>query len=122
MCYKRHPNGTHQSPDFEVTADKNYSIELKSTKGNRIFLNDSFFVDSRLYIISRKEESIISFGRDLYTTEEKSRYLEYEAELKKLREKYRGGDRLYLYPRSATQYILKVDREKLWRRVLKVIL
>ena len=120
MCYKRHPNGTHQSPDFEV--DKKYSVELKSTKGNRIFLNDSFFVDSRLYIISRKEESIISFGRDLYTTEEKSRYLEYEAELKKLREKYRGGDRLYLYPRSATQYTLKVDREKLWRRVLKVIL
>jgi hypothetical protein len=99
----------------------NYSIELKSTKGNRIFLNDSFFVDSRLYIISRKEQSIVSFGRDLYTEEEKKRYLEYEATLRRFREQFRGGDRLYLYPRSATQYLLKVDRERLWRKVLKVI-
>jgi hypothetical protein len=119
--YVRHPKGTQQSPDF-IVFDR-WSIELKSTRTDRIFLNDGFFVDDYIYIISRTKksmrDSIIALGRDVYTKEERVVLTEFRDDLDRLKKKYKldPSFNLSLYPRAANTYGLNLDRAMLFNRI-----
>lgn len=118
--YVRHPNGTQQSPDFVLFG--RWSIELKSTKSDRIVLNDGFFVDDVIYIISRMTKkgraSIIALGRDVYQKEEKDVLMRYREQLEMIKKEYNNLPKsfnLTLYPRSANQFRLNgLDRVRLF--------
>jgi hypothetical protein len=118
--YARHPNGTQQSPDFVLFG--RWSIELKSTKSDRIVLNDGFFVDDVIYIISRTtkkgRDSIIALGRDVYQKEEKEMLIRYREQLETIKKEYKDLPKAFnltLYPRSANQFRLKeLDRVRLF--------
>lgn len=115
--YRRHPNGRQAFPDFWCAS---VGVELKSTQGSRIFLNDSFFVDDHLYVISCKKTSVIAFGEDLYTPREKEVYEIYKQQLTELKHRFPTVDRLVLYPRSANQYAISgLRREELWEKVIR---
>jgi len=111
----RHPNGSQAFPDFRVSR---IGVELKSTSTQTIFLNDSFFVDDHIYLISTRKTSLLSFGKDLYTDQEKEVYLEYRERLASLKKQCKGVGGLSLYPRSANRYnTAHLDRDELWRKV-----
>jgi hypothetical protein len=113
--FTRHPNGIQRSPDFSA---EGYSIELKSTTSNRIFLNDTFFVEDCIYVISTTNNSIIGLGQDICTEKEKLSYEQYKKSLALFKQQFKGVDRLSLYPRSGTQYCIKdLNREDLWEKV-----
>ncbi len=113
--YTRHPFGQRRTPDFSVTGVK---VELKSCRGERVFLNDTFFREDYLYILSAAETSVIAMGRDLYSPAELEKYECYHQELLELRRKYTSNSRLRLYPRSATQFsIRELDRTRLYQKV-----
>lgn len=115
ISFTRHPNGVQRSPDFSAGG---YSIELKSTMSNRIFLNDSFFVEDHIYVISTKNSSIVAFGEDICTDKERNSYEQYKKSMTLFKQQFKGVGRLSLYPRSATQYCIKnLDREDLWEMV-----
>jgi len=116
--YVRHPNGAQQSPDFVLFG--RWPIELKSTTQGCIFLNDGFFVDDVIYIISRTtkkgRDSIIALGRDVYQKEEKEILMRYREQLDILKKEYKDRSKsLKLYARSANKYSLnELDRVRLF--------
>jgi hypothetical protein len=113
--YTRHPFGQRRTPDFSVGGR---AVELKSCISDRVFLNDSFFRDDYLYILSAADTSVIAMGRDLYSPLELEKYECYHRELLELRRKYSSYERLRLYPRSATQFSVRgINRFDLFRKV-----
>lgn len=115
LSYVRHPLGKRRTPDFSVLG---IPVELKSSKSSRVFLNDSYFSDDYLYVMTAQGKSIISFGKDLCSEEEKDFYKRYVCELKEFRKRIVSTDRLVLFPRSATQFsVAKLDREELFQKV-----
>jgi hypothetical protein len=111
--YVRNPNGTQQSPDFILF--HKWLVELKSTKSDHIMLNDGFFDDDVIYIISRTKksqiDSIIALGKDVYIDDEKEALTRFRADIRRLRKVYKDVRNLFLYPRAANRYNLNsLDR------------
>lgn len=108
-CYRHQPNGTQKPPDFVVyEGGKTHIFDLKHSNSKLIFLNDGWFHDDTIYILSwtaRKCPSVlISVGRDIPTQEE----VDAMRELNELKKKINSGQNvvgsLVKYVRFANQY------------------
>lgn len=93
MYYIYQVNGSQQSLDFQTILVENKSItktftyDLKHTTTDSFYLNDGWFLDNIIYIITwasaKVNKTLIALGQNIPTTEEKERYAKI-LEMKKL--------------------------------------
>jgi hypothetical protein len=123
LYYIYQVNGTQQSIDFQAfelrDGDKKYFVnfDLKHTKNDVFFLNDGWFHENIVYIVSwmrkisepRKKRVVepatfIGLGQDIYDEEEAGLY-EKLCEIKKqCNSEYKGANSLHCYIRFANTY------------------
>uniref|UniRef100_A0A6C0DVM1 Uncharacterized protein n=1 Tax=viral metagenome TaxID=1070528 RepID=A0A6C0DVM1_9ZZZZ len=120
-------NGTQRSIDFQVydwfsaTKRKSVNFDLKHTKTDIFFLNDGWFHENIVYIISwmrrisepRKKKVVepatfIALGQQIPTVEEAALYEELCEIKKKYNTDYKGSGSFHCYLRFANTY--KCDR------------
>lgn len=124
--YIQHINGSQKTPDLTIISfdEDNHpygriDIELKSSKTNRIMMNDGFFKSSTIYIIkyvyNKKPSTMIAFGSDIPTEQEISMYNQVRDDLKSLRFKYKdvGTNNFGIYPRLANFYQIDFSYERI---------
>lgn len=108
-------NGTQKTPDFRLLfiedniSKLNIDVELKSSKKNRICLNDGWFTDDILYIISfiykKEKKCLISFGVDIPTEKDKEIFNRISLCKRELNVKEQNnGDYLSIFHRFANTY------------------
>lgn len=122
--YKYQVNGTQQSIDFEaylvLKGEKKINImfDLKYTTSKVFFLNDGWFIDNVVYIVSwvdkvsvegqrKKEEkpkTLIAFGQDIPSEEENEKIRILIEFKKKYNSENKGVGNLHIYLRSANTY------------------
>lgn len=120
-------NGTQRSIDFQVfhwtdgTKRKHVNFDLKHTKTDTFFLNDGWFHENVVYVVSwlrktsepRKKKVVepatfIALGQDIPTEEESALYNELCEIKKKYNSEYKGAGSFHCYIRFANTY--KCDR------------
>jgi hypothetical protein len=106
---KYQPNGSQKTPDFNISYnDFNIDIELKSSNSsNRIILNDGFFIDNYIYIITIKSGTYICMGKDIYKEYEKEIINKLKIIKDDINMNYRNNSNLYITCRFANSY--KID-------------
>jgi hypothetical protein len=123
LYYIYQVNGTQRSIDFQVfvwangTKQKMINFDLKHTKNETFFLNDGWFHDNIIYIISwmrkisepRKRKVVepatfIAFGQDIPTEDEIALYEELCEIKKKYNTDYKGSGSFHCYLRFANTY------------------
>ncbi len=70
MFFIYQPNGTQQSPDFHIFINNVlFEVELKSSKNNKIMLNDHIIINHYIYIIScNNYNTIVCLGKHMISS------------------------------------------------------
>lgn len=108
-------NGTQRSIDFQAFVwedgekGKAINFDLKHTKSKTFFLNDGWFHENVIYIISWMRTSsepaiFIGLGQDIPTEEEIALYQEICQIKKKFNTEYKGSSSFHCYIRFANRY------------------
>jgi len=110
LYYYYQPNGTQKSPDFNIlkfkkgTIESSLDIDLKHSSSTKVVLNDGWFHENVLYILSYNKGNIIGLGQDIPTESEKKKMNEIQQIKKELNIKNNRIDNLLIYFRFANQY------------------
>lgn len=110
-------NGTQASIDFQLLnvvdheIKNQVSIDLKHSTGDKIMLNDGWFHENIVYVVTYKFKkqlrTLVALGQNVPTAEENKNMADFKAVIAELRKKYKEMNKnssLTLYPRSANQY------------------
>jgi len=107
-------NGSQQAVDFQVFSLQNQSkshflnFDLKHTKGLTFYLNDGWFNENVIYIISwvskKNPQTFIGLGQSIPTPDETEMFQTLCQIKRDLNEKYKGVDHFRSYVRFANQY------------------
>ena len=88
-------------------------FDLKHSNSERIFLNDGWFIENTIYIISyncnKKNKTAtvcISLGKYIPTEEETATYNEISKKIREINDTYKKIGSLCCYVRKANQYIM----------------
>jgi hypothetical protein len=121
IAYAFQPNGTQRAPDFTLSESK-LDIDLKHTKGMSLMLNDGWFLEETLYVISyHKDRVFIGLGRDISSPEEREAVEELFRLRKELNVKYKGVDCLGVTFRFANSYHCRRFDDETTRRCLDLV-
>jgi hypothetical protein len=117
LYYKYQPNGSQKHPDFllgevrDGTWTQGVMFDLKHSNSENIFLNDGWFIENTIYIISyncnRKNKTAtvcISLGKHIPTEEETTAYNEIKKKIREINDTYKKIGSLRCYVRKANQY------------------
>jgi hypothetical protein len=122
------PNGTQKSPDFNIIyKNTHYPVELKASRNKHIMLNDHWFKDNHIYVLSPRlynkkdkiesmddiNNTIVALGRYIPSKEETIRINNLKSLIPKINEINRdkisngdNGDNLYITLRMSNIYKL----------------
>lgn len=105
-------NGLYSKTDFVVyEGTKIIKIELKSSKGESVVLNDGWFYENIIYVFSYKSKKVekicIALGQEVYEECDNMAWNAIRETIKKMNEEPKNNKFLKIYNRLANQYSCK---------------